>query len=295
MANVDGGSSQYDEGHHGRRHPDHNPEPDSREYLELETEVLASYWATVLEWLVQAADNVQLRRIVDLGAGPGLAALTLAKRFGQAEVIALDVAADALAAIRTKAGKALVADRVITIEADLDAVWPDLAELDLTWASMSLHHLAEPDRVLHRLHTATRPGGLFAVAEAGADLRVLPDDLGVGSSGLEARCLDAQAAEHTRTLPTLGTDWAARLRDAGFGVLEERTFVLDEDPPVLPATARYAQLRLERFRFALAESLSKDDQDALACLLDEDAPQFVGRRSDFAVRGSRAVTLARRP
>jgi len=272
------------------------------EYRELESAVLPDYWAAVLEWVGEAATDLRPERILDLGAGTGVASFALAKRFAGAEVIALDVDADALELVRAKAGKALVADQIVTLEADLDEVWPDLVDLDLTWASMSLHHLAEPDGVLRTLRAHTRPGGLLAVAEVGEDLRVLPDDLGVGSPGLERRCLDAQAAEHARTLPTLGADWGARLRDAGFAVLEERepgiavleerVLPLDQSPPEA-STARFAELRLERFRSGLAEGLSADDVDTLGELLDEQSPHFVGARTDFVVRGARALTLAR--
>lgn len=264
------------------------------EYRDLESEALPTYWLSVLEWLGEAAAELKPRRILDLGAGTGVASLFLAKRFDDAEIIALDMDADALAAIRSKAAPALVADRIVTLEADLDETWPDLVDLDVTWASMSMHHLAEPDRVLGELLEVTRPGGLIAVAEGHADLRLLPDDIGVGRPGLEARCLQAQAAEHAVSLPTMGSDWASRLRDAGWTVLEERTFALDEDPPVLPATARYAELRLRRLRHGLAERLDADDQAAIDTLLDESSPHYIGRRTHFVVRGSRTVTLARR-
>jgi SAM-dependent methyltransferase len=270
----------------------HGGDPRLLEYRDLESEVLPTYWAAVVEWLGAAAAELAPERILDVGAGTGVASLALAKRFAGAEVIALDVDADALEVIRGKTGKALVADQVVTLEANLDDVWPDLVDLDLIWASMSLHHVADPDQVLCKLRSATRPGGLIAVAEGGVDLRVLPDDVGVGEPGLERRCLDVQAEEHAHTLPTLGTDWTARLRAAGYTVVDERTFSLDEDPPVLPATARFAELRLERLRAGLADRLAPADRDALDLLLDEGSPHYVGARTDFTVRGSRVVTLA---
>lgn len=264
------------------------------EYRELESAVLPTYWTAALEWVGAAAADLRPERILDLGAGTGIASFALAKRFNGAEVIALDLDADALELVRAKAGKALVADQVVTLEADLDQVWPDLVDIDLTWASMSLHHLAEPERVLRQVYDNTRPGGLIAVAEMGEHLRLLPDDLGVGRAGLEARCLDAQAAEHARTMPTLGSSWGTRLQDAGFAVLDERTLPLDEAAPELPATARFAELRLERFRSGLSEALAADDVDALGMLLDEESPSFVGRRTDFVVRGARELTLGAR-
>jgi SAM-dependent methyltransferase len=279
---------------HGSAHT--HPAADERmlEYRELESAVLPTYWAAVLDWVGAAAADLRPQRILDLGAGTGIAALALARRFAGAEVIALDLDAGALEVVRAKAGKALVADQVVTLEADLDEVWPDLVDLDLTWASMSLHHLAEPDRVLRKLRESTRPGGLIAVAEISEDMRLLPDDLGIGRPGLEHRCLEAQAAEHARTLPTLGSHWATRLRAAGFAVLDERVLALDEATPELPATARFAELRLGRLRSAFAAALAAEDLDVLDALLDEQSPSFVGGRTDFVVRGARALTLAAR-
>jgi hypothetical protein len=132
------------------------------------------------------------------------------------------------------------------------------------------------------------------VAEVGEDLRLLPEDVGRGRPGLERRCLEAQAAEHARTLPTLGSDWATRLRDAGFAVVDQLVLPVDEQTPQLPATARYAELRLARFRSGLADALAPDDVDALGALVDEQSPLFVGNRTDFVVRGARALTLAAR-
>jgi SAM-dependent methyltransferase len=264
------------------------------EYRELESAVLPTYWQAALEWVGRAAADLHPERIVDLGAGTGIASFALAKRFSGAQVIALDVDAAALELVRAKAGKALVADQVVTLEADLDSVWPDLVDLDLVWASMSLHHLADPDHVLRKLLSTTRAGGLLAVAEMGEHLRLLPDDLGVGRPGLEARCLEAQAAEHARTMPTLGTEWAPRLRDAGYTVLDEQVVRLDEASPELPATARFAELRMERFRSGLADVLAQDDLNTLAELLDEASPHYLGRRADFAVSGARVLTLGAR-
>ena len=81
-----------------------------------------------------------------------------------------------------------VADRVRAIQADLDAAWPAIDTVDLVWASSSLHHMADPDRVLTEVFAAIRPGGLLVVAELDSFPRFLPDDLGLGRPGLEARC-----------------------------------------------------------------------------------------------------------
>jgi hypothetical protein len=158
-----------------------------------------------------------------------------------------------------------------------------------------MHHFADPDRVLADVFASTRPGGLLAVAEMSEQLRFLPDDVGVGTPGLETRCLDVLRAEHTHSLPNLGSDWAPRVAAAGFTVLAERTFAIALDPPYPAGTARYAHRWLERLRTGLGDRLSAEDLHALADLTDSAGPNSVYRRGDLRVRGSRTVTLAQRP
>src|SRR5690348_3674005 len=139
--------------------------------LELDGEVLRDYWSAALDWVTSAADGAS--RVLDLGAGTGTGALGLAERFPRAEVIAVDIEDGSLARLRDKAAARGLADRVRAVAADLDAGWPDFGPLDLTWASMSLHHLADPGRVLGDVRAATRTGGLIAVAEFAEPLRFL--------------------------------------------------------------------------------------------------------------------------
>jgi SAM-dependent methyltransferase len=254
------------------------------EMLDLDGEVLHAYWADALDWVRQEAPATG--RVLDVGAGSGTGTLALAERFPAAEVVAVDVSAEMLARIRAKS------PRVRTVRADLDEGWPALDPVDVAWASMSLHHVADPDRVLRDLHRTVRPGGLVAVAEFAEPLRFLPYDLGVGRPGLEDRCLATLGTAHA---PEIGAHWAPRLERAGFADPRERTFTIALDAPHPPATARYARRWLERLRTGVADRLDHDDRHTLAALLDGDGPASVDRRGDLRVRGERTVTLARRP
>lgn len=277
---------------HGMHEHAHD-DTDFADLLDLDAEVLHAYWAAVLGWVRDAA-GPGVRRIVDLGAGSGVGAVGLAQRFPDAEVIAIDVSDEMLHRVQEKAHDLGPAGRVRTVRADLDEGWPDIADVDVTWAALSLHHFADPDRVLADIRAATRPGGLLAVAEMAERPRFLPDDLGIGRPGLEARLHDLLRAEDAHALPELGSDWTARLAAAGFAGLEERTFRLDLDPPLPPSTGRYAQRWLARLSSRLDERITADDRATLAALLDGDRPESVLRRDDLRVRGSRVVTLARR-
>ncbi len=281
--------------------------------LELDGEVLRDYWSAALDWVRDAAAASGPRRLLDLGAGTGTGAIGLARRFPDAEVIAVDVEPGSLALLRDKAGR-LGLDRVRAVEANLDEGWPDLGILDLTWASMSLHHLADPGRVLRDVLAATRPGGLIAVAEFAAQLRFLPDDLGFGKPGFEERLASVRAAAHAAVMPTLGSDWAPRLAAAGWEVAAEHEFVIDLRPAAGPRGAspqgadpqgagpreqaasagEYARAWFDRLSHGLADGLDPDDRATLAALLDRGGPHFVRDRGDLWLRGSRTVTIGRR-
>ena len=238
------------------QHHQHGHSPDREadeaalaELLDLDAEVLHSYLAEVITWVGELAASLPRRRILDLGSGTGAGTLALARQFAGADLIAVDVSAPLLGRLQARA-RELGADRRIRIlRADLDAGWPDTGPLDLVWASNSLHHLADPDRVLDEVFAALGPGGLLAVAEMDSFPRFLPEDIG---PGLEERAHAALAESLAGDVPQLGSDWAPRLRKAGFSVEAERTFAINLASPLPAAACRYAQASLSRIRSGLA-------------------------------------------
>jgi ubiquinone/menaquinone biosynthesis C-methylase UbiE len=275
---------------HGHDHGGHGLPEGMNDLLELDAEVLRDYWTAALDWVRDAAAPLSPARLLDLGAGTGTGALGLAERFPGATVTAVDVEPDALDRLRGKAKERGVESRVHAVEADLDAAWPDLGPLDLTWASMSLHHLADPGAALRDVLAVTRPGGMIAVAEFPEPLRFLPDDI----KGFEDRVLAPVNAAHVEQMPTLGSAWAPRLADAGWNVTAERAFPIDLDPPAHPNAGRYALVWFARLAQGYADRLEPADRATLAALVDEHGPHSLLHRTDLHIRGTRIVTLARR-
>jgi SAM-dependent methyltransferase len=287
------GHGQHGHGDHAHRHAG-AAEDDYTDLLELDAEVLSDYWSEALDWVESAAAGTPRTRLLDLGAGTGTGAIGLARRFPEAKVVALDVSPASLAKIAAKAAAAGLAARVRPVEADLDAGWPDLGTLDLTWASASLHHMADPGRVLRDALNATRPGGLIAVSEFASQLLFLPDDLGFGRPGFEGRITEVLGHAYTEEMPTLGSQWAPRLTDAGWSVVAEQEFRIDQDPPTHPSATRYARAWFARLSEGLADRLQPDDQATLAALLDERSPRSLVNRPDLHIRGGRTITIGRR-
>lgn len=259
------------------------------EILDLDAEVLAEHTAAITAWLpVRSAP----RRIVDLGAGTGTGTFALLARFPDARAIAVDTSTEHLDRLRDKARAAGLTDRVRTIEADLDADWPDLGSPDLIWASAAMHHLADPDRALRQIRDALAPDGLFAVVELAGFPRFLPDDAPAERPGLEARCHAARDHSRAGQLPHLGADWGAKLSAAGFTLAGERTITVHIKHSDVATVGHYAVTSLRRMRAALADALPVEDLAALDRLLDTDGPDSILRRDDLAVRTERTVWAA---
>jgi hypothetical protein len=152
--------------------------------------------------------------------------------------------------------------------------------------------MGDPDRVLRDIHATLRPGGLLAMIEMESMPHFLPDDLGIGSSGLEDRCDVLMAEARAEHLPHMGSDWTARLTAAGFTIRDAGDLVISLPAPV-PATAvRYAYATLQRLRAGLADRLSAEDRDTLDILLADDGPQSLRNRPDLTVRSTRSFWIA---
>jgi SAM-dependent methyltransferase len=264
--------------HHGHGH-------DLAEVLDLDVEVLHEYHREVMTW---AASLVPDRgQLIDLGAGTGTAALALARLRPDASVVAVDISEPMLEGIRHKARALGLAGRVRTVQADLDQPWPALGPADLVWAANSLHHVADPGRVLRCVHAALRPDGALMVTEGGSFPRFLPDPAG---AALEERGHAALAQARREAGMHMDEDWTARFAEAGFTVEAERHFDVVLPPPLPPAAVRYAHVCLHRMRDGAEGRLGADDLAAL-----EAAAASVADRDDLTVRTSRTVRLARRP
>ncbi|MET0415169.1 MAG: methyltransferase domain-containing protein [Actinoplanes sp.] len=254
------------------------------EMLDLDAEVLHEYHRDLITWV--GSQTTGRPQIIDLGAGSGTGTLALARHLPSAEITAIDVDEEMLEHLRGRAAEAGVADRVRTVQADLDASWPALDPADLVWASASMHHMADPAAVVRSVFATLRPGGLFAVAELGSFPTFFDDP---AAAALEDRIHAVAAARRTEAGLHMDEDWTARLTEAGFVIEAERRFDVDQRPPLPAPATRYAEVTLHRARHGLADRLSAEDQAALDALIAS-LPQ----RDDLRIRTSRTVWLARR-
>jgi len=115
--------------------------------------------------MLERLDLVRLapRRILDAGSGPPQRALS--RRYAGAQVIALDFAAEMLAA----PGFGWFRKQPQPVCADLAALPFTADSIDLAWSSMVMHWIAEPLAALRELHRVLAPEGLLMFSTLGPD------------------------------------------------------------------------------------------------------------------------------
>jgi trans-aconitate methyltransferase len=291
-------------GHH--HHPGHHHHTDDMDWaamaahLTLEAEVLLPY---VTETAGSAAeicrqDRIEVRRIVDIGSGPGVAACELARHFPSATVVAADGSEALLERAMARAEAAGLSGRVKTQQVDLPDGLEGLGRADLIWMAMVLHHIGDEAAALHALRGMLNLGGVLVLAEHGDPLRFLPDDASPAPTGLFDRLaaadtawLAAMRASLPNATPSAG--YPAMLEAAGFELAVDRVAHVRLAAP-LPLDARRMVLgRLQRMREMFAEQLDEQDRSALDVLIDEDHPLGIMRRPDAFLDASRHIYIAR--
>jgi ubiquinone/menaquinone biosynthesis C-methylase UbiE len=267
----------------------HHDEAGLADLLDRDAEIL-DYLDEVTAWVSSHAARAP-RTIVDVGAGTGTGTIALAQSFPTAEVIAIDRSSFMLERLQESAGEEGMSHRVHVVQADLDVAWPgDVAAADVVWAASSMHEVADPDRVLRDIYAALKPGGVLVIVEMDTFPRFLPDDIGLGKPGLEARCHEALTKLEWNVHP----DWRPYLERAGFDFVEQRGFTV-EAQPAQPAIGRYAQTNLLRIRSAVEGKVNSEDLGTLDRLLTDDGPDALLRRGDLSIRAPRTAWAARRP
>lgn len=250
--------------------------------LDLDAAVTGGYLDTATDIIASLIPDPTT--LVDLGSGTGTGTIALARRFPRARVIALDNSAELLARVADNAAAAGVGTRIETRHADLSAALPaGLTDIDVAWASSTLHHFADADALLRSTCTALRPGGLLAAIEIDNAPTFLPAD--APEHLLERRLRAAMTANGWNAHP----DWGPAITAAGFDLAETR--VIDADPTVGDdVLAEYAVAWYTHLRSGLSHALSADDRTDLDDLLTS-----LPHRHDLMVTARRIAWIARRP
>ncbi len=285
---------------HGPVHLDEAHWREWAEQTEREGELLLSFVTDAARWAIElrGTDAPPVRRVIDIGSGPGVGTCELARLFPDAQVLAVDSSPAMLERVTRRAARQGLDSRISTRLAELPGGLDGVEEAEMIWASMALHHVADEVSALRILGDLQAPSGVLAIAERAESTRVLPDELDVGRPGLAER-LDRAGAEWFAAMreglggdgPT--TDLSALLASAGLDVVGSRPVRERFDGP-LPEDARRVVLgHLRRTGEQLADYLDDDDLRTLEVLTDAQDPRGVMHRSDVFVAASRQVLIAR--
>ncbi|MCU1502674.1 MAG: hypothetical protein JWM12_2028 [Ilumatobacteraceae bacterium] len=270
------------------------------EDTELEGEVLLAFVTGTAAWFeeLRAPDAPPVRRIIDIGSGPGVGTCELARRFPDTHVTAVDGSPAMLERAARRAKAHGVEARISTRLAELPHGLAGVEQADLIWASMALHHIGDEVGVLRVLRDLLAPDGLIAIAEFGDPMHVLPDDLDAARPGLESRLDGAQIAWFAAMRAGLedsvaSADLATMLGAAGLDIVGERLVRERIDAPLSDSARRFALSHLRRVRGQVHERLDDEDLAALDVLIDPDDPRGMMHRPDARIVASRRIVIAR--
>ncbi|MET7341140.1 class I SAM-dependent methyltransferase [Streptomyces sp. NPDC087866] len=284
-------------GHHGGTEPDWDV---MAPLLERNAELSSEHYTEAARWIAALPTAPKVRRVLDIGAGPGVVTCLLAEVFPEAEVVAVDGTPALLERTRERARRLGLDDRVTTLHATLPEGLPELGEADLIWAGNTLHHMGDQRAALAGFGELLRPGGIVALVEGGLQPRQLPRDLGFGRPGLEARMEAAEAElfqEMRAELPDARReveDWAALFGAAGLTPQGTRSFLLDLPAPLADAAREQVVADFTRRSGGLRDHLDTEDLAVLDRLLDPEDPAGLQHRPDVFVLLARTLHLGRR-
>jgi SAM-dependent methyltransferase len=268
--------------------------------LERNGELSSPQYAAAAHWIAGLAAAPQVRRVLDIGSGPGVISCLLAEEFPEAEVVAVDGTPALLERTRARAQRLGLGDRVRTLHAEIPDELAKLGEADLIWAGNALHHMGDQRAVLSGFAGLLRSGGTIALVEGGLTPRQLPRDIGIGRPGLEAR-LDAITAEWFEemraALPDATReieDWSALFTAVGLAPQGTRSFLLDLPAPLSGRARDHVIAEFARRREMFAGELAADDVATLDRLLDPEDPAGLHHRPDVFLLMARTVHVARR-
>jgi SAM-dependent methyltransferase len=239
-----------------------------------------SRWDAIRRLRAWERDQLGLRtgeRLLDVGCGPGDAALALAADLGATgEVVGIDVSAAMLAVARDRASSAPCPVR-FSIGDALDLDEPD-GSFDAVRSERTLQWLADPEAAINEMARVLRPGGRIALIDT--DWSTL--GLDVGDDEVTAVVREAMRSERGRP-SHVGSRLGRLVRAAGLGGVAEKeaTHVwVHWDPDESPAPAGCFSMR------SLADDLVEAGQ------LDRGGTdQFVATIHDAARKGRFSMAL----
>jgi SAM-dependent methyltransferase len=299
----DHGHSPHDHAHHGQAPQDlYQDDWDAAgERLEAEAELSLGFLEGAARWIADLAGDRPVRRVLDLGSGPGVGSCVLAAAFPDAEVEAVDGSSALLATASARAARLGIGDRLVVAQRELPDGLDSVQPADVVWASRVVHHLGDQREAVRRMAALVRPGGVLAIAEGGLAMRSVPRDTGIGRPGLEARLevvLGDWFSEMRAAQPgavSAVEHWPEILAGAGLTPCGTRSFLVDHPAPLAPAARAVVADWWGGLHERLGDRIAADDRATLERMVDPEDPEGLNRRPDVFVLQASTVHAGRAP
>lgn len=121
--------------------------------------------AALSKWVVQqAADphDGRVRRVAELGCGPGVGLAALLTQFEDAQVWGIDLSAVMVSQAKNRNRRAVRAGRLTILEGDSSALTA-IEPVDCVMANHVLYFWSDPEAEMAHIRRFLRPGGVLAV------------------------------------------------------------------------------------------------------------------------------------
>jgi SAM-dependent methyltransferase len=196
---------------------DPNKKVASEEHWKASARHLAAYhragaaaWATGM--VEQLPEFPNLRRMLDLGGGPGLIGMSMVARHPSMQGVLCDLPA-MVSVAREEAQAMGLSQRMSFIEGDYNQV--DIGrDYDLIWASHNLYFAKDLPAFVAKLHQSLSPGGVFvSIHEGLTEYRTKPADCVLSRLNV---AMEGQDTAFNRGVI------AQAMHDAGFDSVESR-------------------------------------------------------------------------
>ena len=141
-------------------------------------------------------ENLGLRdgaKVLDLGSGPGVTSLLMAKRFPSAKIIGVEPDDTLRKKADTLISSQTLTDSCHFINGSGDSIPLENDEVDFSYARLLFQHLPNPIEVLSEMKRVTRRGGMVVVLDVDDDSNII-HPAPQGLSMLEKSIADAQAS-----------------------------------------------------------------------------------------------------
>lgn len=104
-------------------------------------------------------------RYLEIGAGPGVLTVEIARNYPEVEITALELLPDMVTVGREYIAENKLDNRITYVVGDVedDKFCNSLGEFDLVYSTYSLHHWASPEKAIVNLYSTVKKGGMLYI------------------------------------------------------------------------------------------------------------------------------------